>query len=93
MSTSAERWRLVGEEVRAAREARGLTGYDVERASGGRIKQPRLSQIERAKRSYVPLEELEVLADVLKMDLDVLALMAYGRTSPPPRSSFDTSTA
>lgn len=96
MSTSDERWKMVGEEIRAAREARALTGYDVERISEGRIRQPRLSQIERAKRTFVPveeLEELEVLAEVLGMDLDTLALMAYGKTRPEPRSSFTRDSA
>lgn len=93
MSTSDERWKMVGEEIRAAREARALTGYDVERISEGRIRQPRLSQIERAKRTFVPVEELEVLAEVLGMDLDTLALMAYGKTRPEPRSSFSRESA
>lgn len=88
MTTSEERWRMVGREVRAAREARGLTGYDVQRATAGRIKQPRLSQIENAKRTFVPVEELQDLADVLGMDLDVLALMAYGSSRPEAGSSF-----
>ena len=81
------RWKAVGAEIRRAREAKGLTGRAAERLHPG-IRQAKLSQAERAVRNHIPYEELRTYALAFDMDLDVLALMAYGQTRPAPGSSI-----
>lgn len=88
MARQSERWAAVGAEIRAARTDHGYTGKDIERLTDGVVTQNRLSKIEVASREFVPVEELEALAKVLDLDLDVLALMAYGATRPPAGSAL-----
>jgi transcriptional regulator with XRE-family HTH domain len=77
------RWRAVGAEIKAAREAKGWTGREAERMSKGRITQAKLSQAETAKRKYINRDELQAYAELFDMDLNTLALMAYGADMPP----------
>ncbi len=82
MARGNERWQAIGAEIKDARIAKGYVGKDIERLTEGRVTQNRFSKAERAEREFIPYEELAEIARVLDMDLDVLALMAYGRQAP-----------
>lgn len=82
VSEGEERWQAVGAEIRAARMEFGWNGRRLAEESG--LSQQRISQIEGARRKFVPYEELAALANTLRLDLDVLALMAYGKHRPEP---------
>lgn len=79
------RWQAVGQEIRAARTAQGLSQSDLAVRVG--VKQNVLSEDERGKERGIPIHRLMAYADALHMDYELVVRMAYGRNDVPEAGS------
>lgn len=79
------RWQAVGQEIRAARTAKGLSQSDLAVQVG--VKQNVLSEDERGKERGIPIHRLMAYADALHMDYELVVRMAYGRNDVPEAGS------